>query len=207
LPLKNILRLYKKYTYYDSKLNLIPIYKLFIDIIKNNSTKTSFPKGLMSELLRIIGLLIDTFPNDNATKDNIDIIIHETLFLLKNNFFPIKINKPPDFAVIAGIFSLLDKSLYNYSSNIFSSTMLSKSKKGKEISESIDVLWECILKAISTANQSDIHRYETAGKALKLVAHHAELFIQVIGELDHIYIIFIYLLLISFSFDNLFILR
>ncbi|RYG70452.1 hypothetical protein EON64_00090 [archaeon] len=140
------------------------IYQVLVEEVRLNKKLT---KGVHREALATLGILVAVYPAAAFTVSVIDIILSLCDEALKNAFN--SRGKDPDFPAIAGAFSCLDKCLYHFEARYVNSTEL----------------WKYLLQAAQSSAQEDTSRFSAAGKAIKLIRNHAQLFVNVIGELVH----------------------
>lgn len=170
LPAKNLLRrAYKSEDGRSSAFSLMSaedveleaIYRILIAELNQSASKVG--KGLRSEGLKTLGLLVAYFPSEPATVQVIDSILSLCENNLTQNFA--KTCKEPDFSAIAGSFSCLDRCLSHFEERYAGSASL----------------WRYLLQAVMATTQADTSRYSASSKAVRLISHHAELFQSLIG--------------------------
>lgn len=142
------------------EIQLDTCYQNFIDELKY-SKKIS--KGVFSETLKFLGLLISVYPNHQFTINNIPTIVDLAVSTLNKNFDPKC--KEPDFSAISGAFSCLDRLLNHFDDRI----------------NDLTILWKYLLQTVQSTTQVDVSRYSAAGKAFRFIKNHAELFKDLIG--------------------------
>lgn len=141
--------------------------RLLVDVVTAKQSR-----GGRCEILKVLGLLVRLYPDATASIANVDRIQDICDRLLKASFTG---RGEPDFPAIAGCFSCLDRSIYNFESRYESPTGGA-------------TLWGYLLQAISSVRAEDTHRYAIVGKALRLVRNHGQLFRGVIaGNIEQTY--------------------
>lgn len=164
LPVKNILRTsigppQKPFSGVIDELE--PTYRVILDELNQSPSKIS--KGMRCEGLKSLGLLVAAFPAEPATVQAVTAILALCQGVLQTNFA--KGCKEVDFSAIAGAFSCLDRCLCHFEDRFSNSAEL----------------WRCLLQAVMAATAADTSRYAACAKAARLIAHHAELFRDLIG--------------------------
>jgi hypothetical protein len=182
LPIKIILKYCQQFGYSESlgypemveartnvlnpeNISLAGVYRYLLEDLKHNK-KTS-TKTVKSELFKVLGLLVNAYPQDDSTTIQVVPIVEYSLWSLDQNF---SCGKDVEPSVIAGIFSCLDRIAYCYEGTIFSSTKAKTS------------VFEFLLKAVSAVKQGDISRFAMSSKALRFLENHSSLFEGLISK-------------------------
>lgn len=160
-PIKNILRS----SSLASGLNF-SLESTFSTLLDSITHDKKLSKGVKAEILKALGLLVLAFPRNQITVSYIEKVLKQAFIVLEKNFEKSG-SSDPEFPVIAGSYSCLDRCLIAFPS-YFSSTNLT-------------FLWSCLLKSILVATQGELSRYEMCSKALRLLKSHAHFFRKMIA--------------------------
>lgn len=140
-------------------IKLDAVFEFLLTEMKQTKYTTKTTKG---EILKLLGLIVEKYPNAPDTIRYIDSVLSVCDATLKKNFDS---KNEPELGPIAGAFSCIDRCLFEFE---------------QKYRNNVD-LWKFLLQTIKATNQSDIHRYAATNKALRLIKHHACLFQTLIG--------------------------
>jgi hypothetical protein len=146
-------------------VNLAEVYDKLLEDLKHN--KKTLTKTGKSEIFKILGMLVGSYPEADVTATKVSIIVDYALWSLDQNFKGK--DKDVEPSVIAGIFSCLDRICYSFDHVVFAA---SKSKA---------TVFEYLLKAVSAVTQGDISRFAMSSKALRFLKNHSSLFQELIA--------------------------
>jgi len=161
-PIKNILR--SNILASNLNFSLANTYSTLLESLIHDK---KLSKGVKSEILKTLGLLAMSFPDSQESLENADKVVRTALAVLEKNFDE-KSAVEPEFSVIAGSYSCLDRFLYSFSSSVSSKSLI--------------FLGSCILKSIIVASKGELSRYEMCSKALRLLKNHSTFFRKMIAS-------------------------